>query len=377
MRVMSVIPRTDPSLACWWRMDSVASALESYGHKIDFVHYGGREHAKWPGSQKSAGSHTYVVAPRPVIPFKHLRAVSNGSYQLVFANMQTAAIHSCLSRIADVPLVVDFHGDIVAEFRIQSRPPRYSARVLLEYSRWKLADLLSRYASTKIVCVSNKMMEVLGSQGVRRSKLIFAPNGVDLAFYNPTRAFDRKKIRESLGMSQSLVFGYLGGDARWQGVDMLLDAANRLKDDSCDFLFVGLSTGAKSVGRLHVLPPVPREDTPSYYSACDVLVLPRPKHPATEVASPTKFAEYAAMGKPILTTNVGDPAALVRKYSCGIVVQNDTSDALLQGLQEMLAKPKSDLEQMGRQARLLAEKEFDWRFIGARLNVALGEITST
>jgi glycosyltransferase involved in cell wall biosynthesis len=177
-------------------------------------------------------------------------------------------------------------------------------------------------------------------------------------------------------MSQSLVFGYLGGDARWQGVDMLVDAANRLRDDRCDFLFVGLSTGSESVGRLHVLPPVPREATPSYYSACDVLVLPRPKHATTEVASPTKFAEYAAMGKPILTTDVGDPAALVRKYSCGIVVQKDTSDTLLQGLQEMLAKPKSELEQMGRQARILAEKEFDWGLIGARLDAALNEVVS-
>ena len=40
------------------------------------------------------------------------------------------------------------------------------------------------------------------------------------------------------------------------------------------------------------IPKIPRAQIPDYYSACDVLVLPRPSHPATEIAAPTKFAEY-------------------------------------------------------------------------------------
>jgi len=82
------------------------------------------------------------------------------------------------------------------------------------------------------------------------------------------------------------------------------------------------------------------------------------------------------MGKPILTTDVGDPADMVREYSCGIVVSKDTSEGLLQGIQEMLEKPKDELEEMGRRARLLAEREFDWRIIGAKLNSALQEVAS-
>jgi len=371
MRIMSVVPRTDPSLACWVRMESIASSLEAMGHSIDFFHYGAASHDRWFENTKTTGAHEYVVAPRPVIPFKHLRAISKGTWNLVYANMQTAAVHSCLTRLARVPLVVDLHGDVVAEFWIQTQLKPRSTGGIVGYSKWKAIDMISRCAATRLVCVSRRMMSILEAQGIQKSRMIYVPNGVDLDFFRPSPSSLRENLRGKFGISDALVFGYLGGSARWQGVENFVRASLASKEENLAFLTVGASTDARTRGRLRMLPGVPRLEIPDYYSVCDILVLPRPKHVATEVASPTKFAEYAAMGKPILTTDVGDPAEFVRKYSCGIVVKNDSPEELLEGMSQMASKTESELDAMGKRSRILAEEEFDWKRIGGSLDAAL------
>jgi len=64
------------------------------------------------------------------------------------------------------------------------------------------------------------------------------------------------------------------------------------------------------------------------------------------------------MGKPILTTDVGDAAALVRKYKCGIVIDDNSPENLLKGIEKFRSLPEDELLRMGKNARKMAEKEF-------------------
>ena len=52
-----------------------------------------------------------------------------------------------------------------------------------------------------------------------------------------------------------------------------------------------------------------------------ILIIPRIQHQAIRNAFPTKFAEYAAMGRPIMVNDVDETADFVRKYNCGFVSQ--------------------------------------------------------
>ena len=112
----------------------------------------------------------------------------------------------------------------------------------------------------------------------------------------------------------------------------------------------------------------------NYYSLCDVLVLPRPSYPATEIAAPTKFAEYTSMSKPVLTTEVGDAADLVKKYKCGIVVADNSPENLAQGVREFNQKAADEFEVMGRNSRTLAENEFDWNKVAVNLYQAVADV---
>ena len=108
-----------------------------------------------------------------------------------------------------------------------------------------------------------------------------------------------------------------------------------------------------------------------YYAACDVFVLPTPKHPATQIVSPTKFAEYVAMGKPILSTDVGDPPQFIRTSECGFVVADNSIQSLIDGMGRFKGMTKSGLIEMGARSRKLAEENFDWNKIGSQLVEAL------
>ena len=116
--------------------------------------------------------------------------------------------------------------------------------------------------------------------------------------------------RKKLGIEDSFVFEYIGKNSPWQGVENLVEAAKLSQNDSTTSLFVGFGK-KKRERNILFLPEVQHKEVPYYYSMCDVLILPRPSHVATEIAAPTKFAEYAAMGKPILLTNVGDAAQFI------------------------------------------------------------------
>ena len=162
----------------------------------------------------------------------------------------------------------------------------------------------------------------------------------------------------------------MGTFSKWQGIENFLKAAEAMKINDLSFLIIG---GEKKI-RTHntvILPKIPRDQIPCCYSTCDVLVLPRPSHPATEIAAPTKFAEYASMGKPILTTCVGDAGLFVNDYKCGIVVSDNSVPNLIKGITEFYNSSKDDLTLMGNNSRRMAEAEFDWKKVAKNLEDAI------
>jgi glycosyltransferase involved in cell wall biosynthesis len=367
--------------AASWRALNVAKALRDFGCAVT-IHQYVRER---PGTQPDVWHERFgeiprklVVSSRPSVFARHLRSVARENYDLVIGNNMNGALFSLLGRLK-APLVLDIHGDMVAELAME-RPEergtpwiRYKGRALL----YRVTESLTRNLSDRISCVSRTMIRVLRNKGVQEGKLLYAPNCVDLKFFRPQTAEVERSLREQLGVGRdSLLFGYLGRLHRWQGVEVFLDAAREIDDPQCAFLVAG-GDESKSDGRIHFLPEIPVDLMPEHYAACDVLVLPRLGHPATEVAAPTKFAEYAAMGKPILATDVGDAADLIRKFNCGTVVKANSSTELRSGIRQMMSFSPDERSRLGEAARRLAETEFDIAIIRDNLGHCIEELAGS
>jgi glycosyltransferase involved in cell wall biosynthesis len=252
-------------------------------------------------------------------------------------------------------------------------------KFLANYLLLKIMDYANLKGSNKIICVSNRMIDYLHTnKGVALDKMDYVTNGVDLDFFTQ-KNHKVQELKQELGLEEKLIFGYLGGFQSWQGVENLINSALTIDDDEIAFLIVGGQEKPDNVANKNIIfiPKINRLEVPNYYSLCDVLILPRPSHLATEMAAPTKFAEYTSMGKPVLTSNVGAAADLVTKYNSGIVVKDNSVDNMVEGINQFKDLNPTSLRKMGKNSRKLAETEFDWRLVGKNLLKSLEKIDNT
>lgn len=114
------------------------------------------------------------------------------------------------------------------------------------------------------------------------------------------------------------------------------------------------------------LPPVPKHRVAGLMAAADVGMQILANVPAFYYGtSPNKFFDYIAAGLPVLNNYPGWLADLIREHDCGFVVPPEDPVAFADAL-EQAAADQERLQEMGRRARQLAEKEFDRDKLAAR-----------
>jgi glycosyltransferase involved in cell wall biosynthesis len=182
--------------------------------------------------------------------------------------------------------------------------------------------LLGRFARTvtthaPIVIVPTPGLEPLvrahGARDVRTLSGIVLPRPPD-----PER---RRLVRDRLGIrGDECVFLYLGAIGVANGLDLLLEAVDRLPTEVAARVVVAgdgsarrslaEAVDARGLERLVLLPPVAQDDASDLLAAADVgLHLLRPD-PLFRSALPSKALEYLGAGLPFLTTVPGLPSAV-------------------------------------------------------------------
>jgi len=167
-------------------------------------------------------------------------------------------------------------------------------------------------------------------------------------------------------------FGYAGAFQTWQNLDNLSAAFESITDRNIRLLLVGFSADdlpikqrfAEKFGdRVALVDRADRVSLTNILKSVAVFIIPRIRHPAIRHAFPTKFAEYAAMGRPILVNDVDETADFVRKYECGFV-SDPEPEALARTMERVAKIPSEFLAEMGNRARSMAEENFSWDKIG-------------
>lgn len=372
MKILSATAGLTTEAAMWERISKIIDLLRSGGHEVNVVHYVLRSASQEIKNDKRKEQDSFVIVSMLTVHIKHLKKLLSNKYDLVYGNLDNAVFCSLLGKLTKTPLIFDMHGGLVEEFLLE-KGTNLRTKISPMFFLNKIVNFMDLKFSDRIICVSKKMIEYLHNEkGIPLEKMVYVTNGVDLNFLKPVNDDKVKNMRNKLELRDKLVFGYIGNFQYWQGVENFIDAARKIDDKEKEiaFLIVGGERESKERNIIFI-PKVPRAQTPAYYAICDILVLPRPSYPATEIAAPTKFAEYVAIGKPILTTNVGDAAEFVREYKCGIVVEDNKVENLIKGMNEFKDKSGDELKIMAENSRKLAENEFDWEKVGINLLKAI------
>jgi glycosyltransferase involved in cell wall biosynthesis len=371
MKILSVVLWPPKQDAAWVRILRITEILER-DHTVHFICYRRNAAKNYPIKViPDFGIHIDYIDSSPLtVHVKHLRRLLKEDYDVVLANVSSATAFCCLlGKITDTPLIFDMHGSVADESLLYHSS--FSSQVLLN----RFTELLDLKYSDKVFCVSHAMMNYLiAHKGIPSHKLVYVPNGAEGRLFDPV---DKEKIdvlRRRFELNGKFVFGYIGEFQRWQGAENLIEAARTISDIDVKFLIVG-GDERREERNISFVPRIPPSEVSYYYALCNVLVLPRPYSKATEFAAPTKFAEYAAAGKPILTTNVGDAARLVDKYNCGVVVKDSSIGSLTRGITYLKNESKEELKRLGENSKEMAVKELNWDVIAGQILQALESLS--
>ncbi|MBD0381574.1 glycosyltransferase family 4 protein [Paenibacillus sedimenti] len=239
----------------------------------------------------------------------------------------------------------------------------------------------------KIMLIS----DYIGSTIVQRfpsaaSKMHTIYSGVNLRRYKPiwqdSIQSERKKLRKKYGVNNKKVILFVGRLCKAKGTDILITAMKKViqshpnavlvivgsksfRDHRVNDYVVNLRQLAESLGKNRVIFTnfVPPSEMPSLFLLGDIFVC------SSQWQEPLARVHYEAMGAglPIITTNRGGNAEIIRHNKNGIVL-NDYSNpqAFADSISNLLSNPEKALK-LAKAGRRFVEKDFGFEHVAKRL----------
>jgi glycosyltransferase involved in cell wall biosynthesis len=246
---------------------------------------------------------------------------------------------------------------------------------------WWLRRMARRiyHAADHIVALSPGMKEGIARTGIGPEKITVVPNGSDLDLFRPD--LNGFNWRNQLGLRDRFAAIYFGAMGQANGLEYIIEAARILAErgkDSIALVLVGdggqrqaLQRRAKEYGLANVIfhDLVPREEVARIVAGCQAcMTIIRPSRDNTW--SPNKMFDALAAGKPVLINVPGWLGEMIEKNSCGKCLDPYHPEMLPDALEQLAAAPQL-CRQMGKNARALAEREFDRNKLANRLETVL------
>lgn len=213
-------------------------------------------------------------------------------------------------------------------------------------------ELLPRCSSLNIVISDFLAGKVRAT--APRVPLVQVPILVDTDTFHP-RPDAASAFRQARGIPpHCALIAYAGGTWKLEGLVHLIEAFHRIHGDHPDARLciaghyaadeqhddvVALAAGGPARDRILLPGTLTTDEVVALYSAADVLAVPQIRHAFNQAGLPTKLAEYSAMGRAIVATDVGD----VRKYFTdgidAMVCEPSSTDAIAKALAALIGDP--------------------------------------
>jgi glycosyltransferase involved in cell wall biosynthesis len=240
-------------------------------------------------------------------------------------------------------------------------------------------ELLLYKRAERVVVLLPKAWEYIVPLGIARHKVVWIPNGVDLALF-PQLA--------DPAPSDVFTLMYLGSHGQANGLDCLLQAMKLVEQSPLGQKIVlrmfgdgplkpALVVQARDLGLKNISfePPVPKSLIPEVAAQADAFVLTvldLPKLYRYGI-SMNKMYDYMAASRPIILASnaANNPVADAK---AGLSVAPGQPKALAQAILQIAATPREERQRMGRAGRDYVAQNHDFAHLSARLATVLDEV---
>lgn len=241
------------------------------------------------------------------------------------------------------------------------------------------------HVAKHIVTLSPGMYDALAQTGISKSKLSMIPNCADLDLFQP-RGKDPQLLAK-YNLQGKFVLTYAGAMGIANGLTTLIKTAKLLQErgeSDIHLLLVGDGKERPHLERLAsecqlsnitFLPPVSKLELAKLLSLSDVCLTVFASLPVLETNSPNKFFDSLALGRPVLINFGGWMRDVLERHNAGIAVPSNDPEELATKIIQLRSQPEL-LAEMGRNARGLAEREYDRDKLAQQLEEVLSSIVS-
>lgn len=288
-----------------------------------------------------------------------LRFLSGDVLDLIHAHgWDPALVGGLFSRIFGIPLVLTVHGI--------PRPIHPMSRMIFQFLERMILGLCSTERS-RIIALTNSDRSRLVELGVCEEAIDVIPNGIDFREFERMRP---RNFREERRISPNTFLALFVGRLHEQkGVEVLLRAAERLKEEDIHIVIVGSGHKEKEyrslaeelrVDNVLFTGEIGKEDLLSAFASSDVFVLP-----SIFEGMPYVVLEAMASGKPVVASNLPGLAEVVAEGRNGILFEKGNDEDLAQAILR-LKRNRRMARRMGKASRRLAKDRFNWQKVFRR-----------
>ena len=225
-----------------------------------------------------------------------------------------------------------------------------------------------------------KLVSFMYKHALMDASVVFFENAADASFFRSKELVSSDKIKVLPGAGVNLKaydykqypendvfrFAYIGRIMKEKGIGELFAASENLRNKGYRFIldFVGFyedeneeeyrKTIERQVIRGEAEDHGFKEDPRPYYEMADCVVMPSYHEGMSNV-----LLEAAAMGRPVITTNVPGCKETVNDGISGLLVKPRDKASLIEAMETMLNMAREEREAMGKEGRKKMEEFFD------------------
>lgn len=241
-----------------------------------------------------------------------------------------------LSKKFNIPVIYEVRS--LWEEREKKQAKSFLKRIVLK-AITNLETFCMRKAD-KVIVINKELEKEISLRGVKNISII--PNGVNTSLINV-------QSTEKIGITEDIVFGYVGSISPIEGLDLLAKASKELESENLNFSVriygdgVFLEPLKQLVRQLdlknfYFLGKLKSEKISEAYRTIDVIVNPRLKSKISDTVTPLKPLEAMAYKKLVIASNVGGMRELIDDNINGLLFDSDNLTSLKKVLKQVIEK---------------------------------------
>lgn len=246
-------------------------------------------------------------------------------------------------------------------------------------------ELFLYKSSDWIISLTDSFKEDLIKRGIDAKKITVIKNGVDLDNFKREQ-INVEKFKRELGVEEKKIVSYIGTLGMAHALDKILDCAKNLQTLK-DMHFFIVGSGAEkdelenkrekeNIKNVTFVGQVSKEEVKKYYAISDIGLVALRKDELFKSVIPSKIFEYMAMEVPIIIGVDGEARKIVEESGGGIYVEPENVEQMTEALR-VLIQNKETIAEMGKNARMYVERNFDRKELAQKQLDVLKLLVST